>query len=75
MTKIELLHFLEKEAKLHKKNALTSIKRNVWQASLSKRKLRNLEQAVSKKTMQDFIDAVLVDFINYVAVGQGINFG
>ena len=60
-----------KKAKEYRKKALVSIKRN--------NRMNNLTTADFKKigteTCQRLADAVLVDFINYVAVGQGIDLG
>jgi hypothetical protein len=71
ITRGELLNFLTKEAKRYRTTALKSLKRNRHMNTLSKKdllKLRNLH------SIQEFIDAILVDFINSVGVGQGIDY-
>lgn len=71
MTKKGLLNLLEKEAKEYRKETLVSIKRN--------NRMNNLTAAdfkkIGTKTFKRLADAVLVDFINYVAAGQGIDLG
>jgi len=65
MTRIELLHLLEKEAKLYSPKSIDSIRRNYHSHNLSDDKPLDIET----------IQAVLVDFINFLAVGQNIDYG
>jgi hypothetical protein len=64
MTKAELLNMLTRNAKEYRKGAMQSIKRN-----------NHMNNATGEKIRQDDIDALLVDFINYVGVCQGIDYG
>ena len=75
MIKRKLLHLLEQEARSYRKSALKSIRQNILSTSLSKIELSDLEKNIARETMQKFIDAALVCFINNVAIGQGINLG
>jgi hypothetical protein len=64
MNKSELLAFLEKEVNLYlKRGVLESICRNI-----------HMNEYDCEKIKQTTIEAILVDFINYVAQGQGIDY-
>lgn len=74
MTRGELLKLLEIEAKGYRKNALASIARNKHMNDLSPEDLESLKK-LDQPFLQRVIDALLVDFINYFAVGQCIDLG
>ena len=64
MSKIELLNYLERVAKKYRKKCLISLKRN---CHMSKYKGEKIEQSS--------IDAILVDFINFIGNDQGVDYG
>ena len=64
MSKIQLLNYLENQAKNYRKNCLTSIKRN-----------KHMNQYEDEIVFQTTIDAILVDFINFIGVHQGVDYG
>jgi hypothetical protein len=64
MTNDELYKLLENKAKTYRLTALSSIKRN-----------KHMNDCKNPRASQNIIDALLVDFINYVALGQGLNLG
>lgn len=64
MTKIDLLKMLEKNAQEYR-NDKGSLSRNVHMHDLD----------ISELPIQKQIDAVLIDFINFVGVKQGIDYG
>ena len=64
MTKIELLNTLRKNAGEYRLQANKSIKRN-----------NHMNNATSAEIHQDDIDALLTDFINYVAMKQCVDYG
>lgn len=65
MTKLELLQWLEKQAKHYRHIARDSVCRN-----------KHMNKTNGSSTMsQDEIDALLVDFINYCGVQQGLDYG
>ena len=73
MTVGELISLLEKEAKKYRKHARISIARNFHMNELTQ---NDIAELTGKKNFADrVIDAALVDFINYVAVGQGCDLG
>lgn len=74
MTRGELLNILSEEAKSYRGDAYESIKRNKHMNDLSPADIRKLEK-LDPTLLQGLIDAVLVDFINYLATGQGIDYG
>lgn len=63
-TKGHLCKLLEDEAKEYRLKSLNSIKQN-----------SHMNSCKNPKVSQPVIDAILVDFINYVATGQGIDLG
>ena len=65
MTKIDLLNLLTRNAKDYQKHAADSVIRNNHMNKLNK------ESEINK----DVIDAILVDFINYVGAVQGVDYG
>lgn len=73
MTKKALLELLEKEAKEYRKTALDSIKRNKHMNNLTVADLKKIKREI--KYSKRLIDAMLIDFINSVAIGQGIDLG
>ncbi len=73
MTKGELLNLLTKEAKKYRKKAFRSIQRNVHMNDLSPEDIEYLKK--NRKLTRKTIDALLVDFINYVGVSQCVDFG
>lgn len=73
MTRGALLKFLTNEAKKYRKIVFESITRNNHMNNLTQKDL--LELATKKKLMQKFAEALLVDFLNHVAVVQGIDLG
>ena len=64
MTKGELLSLIEKEGRRYSKEAINSMKIN-----------KHMHDCKNPKASQAFIDAILVDFINYIAYGQGVDYG
>ncbi len=73
MTKKDLLNLLEKEAKEYRKGALHSVKRNVRMNNLTAADLKKIGKEM--KFCKRLADALLVDFINYVAAGQDVDLG
>ncbi len=73
MTRGELLKLLEEEAKRYRLEALLSIKRSRHMNDLSQADLAKLEK--NQKQIQRLIDALLVDFINKVGIGQCVDLG
>lgn len=65
MTKKELLDYLENQACEYRLIAKNSIKRNKHMNNIEKNDM--IEQKV--------VDAILVDFINYIALYQGVDLG
>lgn len=73
MTKKELLNHLEKEAKNYHMEAVESVVRNRHMNNLG---LNDLKRIRDNKTVFDrFSDAVIVDFINKIAMIQGLDLG
>jgi len=65
MTRIELIHFIEKAARDYKNGGvLKSIRRS-----------RHMNNFKGKTLPNDAIDAILVDFINFIAMRWGIDYG
>ena len=64
-TKLDLLQYLEAAAKKYRKNAVKSVNRNCH--------MNDCEGKVN--IPQSIVDALLVDFINFVGVEQGVDFG
>ena len=64
MTRGELCIFLEKRAKKYRKLANHSIKRNT-----------HMHDCRQRYISQKIIDALLVDFINYIGTDQCIDYG
>ena len=64
MTNVELCKILESDAKRYRLTAKKSIKRN-----------RHMNNCRYPKASQNFIDALLVDFINFIAQRQGLDLG
>ena len=63
MTKIDLLNMMKKFAVDYRESANTSIKRN-----------NHMNNATGAEIAQEDVDALLVDFINYVGVKQGVDY-
>lgn len=73
MTRGKLLNLLTKEAKRYRRQALASIERNGHMNDLSQKDLMRLKR--DRQLTQRVIDALLVDFINIVGVGQCLDYG
>lgn len=73
MTKKDLLELLEKKAKNYREEALDSIERNNRMNNLTAADFKKIKGEI--KYSKRLIDALLVDFINSVATGQGIDLG
>jgi hypothetical protein len=65
MTKLELLKLIEARAKEYSAEARSSLVRNNHMNEIKK----------DEEIDQRVIDAVLVDFINYIGVTQGVDYG
>lgn len=74
LSKGELLNILTEEAKSHRDYAYKSLKRNKHMNDLSPADIRELNR-LDAGFRQRLIDAVLVDYINYLAAGQGVDYG
>ena len=72
-TRKHLLNLLAEEAKKYHREALLSIGRNQHMNVLSKKDLKKLNKG--GQLTQRLIDALLVDFINYVGTGQCLDYG
>jgi|SRR3989344_4391494 len=72
MTRGEFLNLLTKEAKKYRSESLASIERNRHMNDISSKDFRRLKR--DRKLTQKMIDALLVDFINTVGVGQCIDY-
>ena len=72
MTRGELLNLLSEEAKKYHIEALASVERNRHMNNLSPQDLRRLRK--KQQLTQRLIEAVLVDFINNVGVGQCLDY-
>ena len=72
MIRGELLNLLAEEAKQYSHKALLSIERNKHMNNLSQKDLQRLKR--NQKLIQRLIDALLVDFINFVGTGQCIDY-
>jgi hypothetical protein len=66
-TKMRLMNYLEEEAKLYRLTANDSLRRNVH--------LTEYPMTEREIIPQEVIDALLVDFINYIGTGQGLDEG
>lgn len=64
MIKRDLLKMLEENAKEYRKDAFSSIRRN-----------NHMNKATGQDIDQRDIDALLVDFVNFVAMRQGVDLG
>lgn len=73
MTRGELLNLLTKEAKRYRRQAIASIERNGHMNDLSRKDIIRLKK--DRQLTQRVLDALLVDFINAVGVGQCIDYG
>lgn len=73
MTRGELLNYLTEEAKRYRKDALSSIQRNGHMHRLFQKDIAEL--CKDPERLQRFVDALLVDFINYVGTGQCLDYG
>lgn len=73
MTRGELLELLTKEAKKYRKIAAASIELNHHTNNLSATDIATIKR--NELRIQRLIDALLVDFINAVGAGQGIDLG
>ena len=63
MTKIDLLDMMKKYADEYRESANASVKRN-----------KHMNCATGSPIPQEDVDALLVDFINYVGVKQGVDY-
>lgn len=66
-TRGDLCYLLEREARDYRLEAISGIKRNSH--------MNDLRDYPSQDKAQNLIDALLVDFINVVANGQGLDLG
>ena len=73
MTRGELLELLTTEAKKYRSKALVSIRRSKHMNDLSLKDISKLKK--EQQLTQKFIDALLVDFINSVGIGQCLDYG
>lgn len=73
MTNGELLNLLTEEAKKYHRKALSSVERNWHMNNLSSKDLQRLIK--NQQLTQDLIDALLVDFINFIGVGLCVDYG
>ena len=73
MTRNELLNLLTLEARDYRRKAFASIAWNRRMNDLSKEDFAKLKK--DRRLAQRMIDALLVDFINIVGAGQGIDYG
>lgn len=73
MTRGELLNYLTEEAKRYRNDALSSIQRNEHMHRLSPKDIAKLHK--NPERLQRFMDALLVDFINYIGTGQSLDYG
>lgn len=69
MTRGQLCKLLEDEVATYRKTARRSIRRNRHLNGATDGELDGLNRHPG------IVDAVLVDFVNWVAVGQGLNLG
>jgi hypothetical protein len=67
LSKRDLMNLLEKEAKLYRLNANDSLRRNGH--------MNDYAMKGREDVPQEIVDALLVDFINYVGTGQGLDEG
>ncbi|MFA5020951.1 MAG: hypothetical protein WC517_02745 [Patescibacteria group bacterium] len=74
MNRMELLELLTKEAREYRKHAKESIGRNKHMNRLSPKNLASLRR-IKNLLIERIIDALLVDFINYIGASQGIDYG
>ena len=68
ITRGKLLSLLTEEARQYRKNAVASITRNEHMNDLSHKDCLQLRK--NRRRTQRILDALLVDFINAVGVGQ-----
>ena len=73
MTRGQLLKLLTEEAREYRKEALSSLERNSHMNDLSEEDFERLRK--NRLVTKKLIDALLVDFINYVATGQCCDYG
>ncbi|MEK7478691.1 MAG: hypothetical protein AAB626_02075 [Patescibacteria group bacterium] len=73
ITRGELLNLLTKEAKKYRKGALSSVERSGHMNNLSPEDISKLKK--EQQLTQKLIDALLVDFINSVGIGQCLDYG
>ena len=71
MTRGELLNLLTSDARKYRDGALASVERNIHMNDLASRDLQRLKR--NRQLIQRLIDALLVDFINMVGVGQCVD--
>ena len=67
MKKIDLLHLIEGNIRTYRLDANNSLRRNSHMNANVMSHRENIPQEV--------VDALLVDFINYVGVWQGVDYG
>lgn len=73
MTRGKLLNLLDGEAMKYREETLSSIERNRHMNDLSGKDIAKLKE--NQEWAQRIVDAVLVDFVNFVGVGQGLDYG
>lgn len=73
MTRGKLLNLLDGEATRYREEALSSIERNRHMNDLSEKDIAKLKE--NREWAQRIADALLVDFVNFVGVGQGLDYG
>lgn len=73
MTRGKLLNLLDGEAMKYREEALSSIERNRHMNDLSEKDIAKLKE--NQEWAQRIVDAILVDFVNHVGVGQGLDYG
>lgn len=73
LTRGDLLKLLEKEAKDYREKALDSVRRNCHMNGLTEADI--VEVRKNPELFRRFAEAVLVDFVNWVGVGQGLDYG
>ena len=69
MTTGEFLNSLEGSARKYRSKAIMSLLRNASMYELSKKDCSEVER--NRRRFQRFLDAVLVDFINHLALERG----
>lgn len=73
MTRGKLLKLLDGEAMKYREEALASIERNRHMNDLSEEDIAKLKE--NQEWAQRITDALLVDFVNFIGTGQGLDYG